>query len=160
MSFPCFLEFLVFSLCQEFLVFSSVFPFFSRDFGEDRDCTLRKEEWQSRSRNEWEKSAENSNSVDVSDIFYFFLLGEGEGKVWGVGGWGVDFLLKIRGVGSPGGGGAEGPGGCLRRIWEFLGGGLNIFFGAEMSTKESAGSKRGAEESAEKVLRGPRLCRK
>ena len=31
-SFPCFLEFLVFFLCEEFLVFLSVFPCFSRDF--------------------------------------------------------------------------------------------------------------------------------
>ena len=72
--------------------------------------------------------------------FLFFLLGEGEGRVRGAEGWGVggvDFLLKIPkggGVGSPGGGGAEGPGGCLRRIGD-LGGGLNIFFGAETSTK-------------------------
>ena len=31
-SFLVFLEFLVFSRCEEFLVFLSVFPFFSRDF--------------------------------------------------------------------------------------------------------------------------------
>ena len=31
-SFPCFWEFLVSFPCEEFLVFSSVFPFFSRDF--------------------------------------------------------------------------------------------------------------------------------
>ena len=39
--------------------------------------------------------------------------------------------------GSPGGGGAEGPGGCLRRIEEFVGGGgANFFFfRAKMSTK-------------------------
>ena len=47
---------------------------------------------------------------------------------------GVRVLLKIPGGGSPGGRGAEGPGGCLRRIGD-LGGGLNIFLGAEMSTK-------------------------
>ena len=45
------------------------------------------------------------------------------------------FLLKIPGAGSPGGRGAEGPGGCLRRIGELGGGGLNIFFRTEMSTK-------------------------
>ena len=46
-----------------------------------------------------------------------------EGGVRGAGG-GIGFLLNI-----PGG---EGPGGCLRRIGEFFGGGgLNIFFGAE-----------------------------
>ena len=73
--------------------------------------------------------------MDVSDIFYFFLLGEGEGGVRG-GGEGGDFrfLLKIPGGGSPGGGLQEGEGkrgregvcgesGNLRR-----GGGLNIFF--------------------------------
>ena len=49
---------------------------------------------------------------------------------------GIGFLLKI-----PGGGGGcfqegEEPGGCLWRIGEFGGGGgLNIFFGAETSTK-------------------------
>ena len=31
-SFPCFLEFLVFSPCEDFIVFLTVFPFFSRDF--------------------------------------------------------------------------------------------------------------------------------
>ena len=43
-------------------------------------------------------------------------------------GGGGRFLLKIPGGGSPGGRGAEGPGGCLRRIGELGGGGLNIFF--------------------------------
>ena len=68
-------------------------------------------------------------SVDVSDIFYFFLLGEGEGGVRGA----------RRGVGSVfienptrGWGGfqeKEGPRGCLRRIGDFFGGGgLNFFF--------------------------------
>ena len=68
--------------------------------------------------------------MDVSD-FFFFLLGEGERGVRGVGREGGGFLLKIPGGGggSPGGGGAEGPGGCLRRIGEFGGWGLNIFFG-------------------------------
>ena len=60
----------------------------------------------------------NITLVDVSDIFYFFLLGEGEGG---------------RGAGRTEG--AEGPGGCLRRIGKLGGGGQNIFFGAEMSTK-------------------------
>ena len=70
-----------------------------------------------------------SSLVDVSDTFYFFCSGGG-----GKGssrrrdmGKGVDFLLKI-----PGGvsrkGRAEGPGGCLRRIGEFGGGGANFFF--------------------------------
>ena len=67
--------------------------------------------------------------ADVSDIFYFFLFGEGEGGVRGRrGGEGGRFLLKI-----PGGGvsrrGAEWPGGCLRQLGIFGGGGgLNIFF--------------------------------
>ena len=39
-------------------------------------------------------------------------------------GGGVDFFE------NPGGGGAEGPGGCLRRIGEFGGGGVNIFCSA------------------------------
>ena len=39
--------------------------------------------------------------MDVSDIFYFFLLGGGEGGVRGAGKGRGDFLLKI-----PGGGGS------------------------------------------------------
>ena len=67
---------------------------------------------------------------DVSDIFYFFLLGEGEGGVRGAGrGGGVGFLLRVPGGGAFQGEGAKGPGGCLRRIGELGGGGLNIFFG-------------------------------
>ena len=73
--------------------------------------------------------------VDVPDIFYFFLLGEGEGGVRGArkGGGDPFFIEHPRRGGVPAG--AEGPGGCLRRIGEFGGGGLNIFFGAETSTK-------------------------
>ena len=79
--------------------------------------------------------------MDVSDIFNFFLLGEGgggEGESEAPGGEGVCFLLKCQeGGGSPGGGGAEGPGGCLRRIGELGWGGAKFFFcGAEMSTKK------------------------
>ena len=55
--------------------------------------------------------------------FLFFLLREG--KI-GSGG-GFVFLLKSQQEGG-GAGGAEGPGGCLRRIGEFGGGGVNIFF--------------------------------
>ena len=73
--------------------------------------------------------------MDVSDIFYCFRSGRGKGESEAPGGGGVDFLLK--GGGSPERDGAEGPGGCLRRIGE-LGGGLNIFFGAEMSTKQGS----------------------
>ena len=75
--------------------------------------------------------SKSPNLVDVSDIFLFFfcLLGEGEGGVRGEGGWGVDFLLKV-----PGGGGVSrrergrGAGRVSGRIGEFGGGGLNIFF--------------------------------
>ena len=58
--------------------------------------------------------------VEVSDIFYFFLLGGGEGGVRGAGrgGGGKIFTENPRrGVSRVGwGGGAEGPGGCLRGI--------------------------------------------
>ena len=37
---------------------------------------------------------------------------------------------------SPGGGGAEGPGGCLRRIGELGKGGLNIFFSGRDAHQE------------------------
>ena len=59
--------------------------------------------------------------MDVSDIFYFFLLGEGgKGESEAPG---VDFLLKIPGGGGVSRrGGAEGPGGCLQRIGEWGGG--------------------------------------
>ena len=54
--------------------------------------------------------------------FLFFLLGEGgRGGVRGRReGGGLDFLLKIPEGGSPGG--AEGSGGCLRRIGDLRGG--------------------------------------
>ena len=62
--------------------------------------------------------------MDVSDIFYFFRLGGGEGGVLGDrDSGGVGFLLKIPGGGE---GGARGPRGCLQGIWG--GGGLNNFF--------------------------------
>ena len=54
-------------------------------------------------------------------MFYFFLLGEGEGSPRRRGG-GIGFLLKVPGV-------SERPGACLWRIGESGGGGgLNIFF--------------------------------
>ena len=73
--------------------------------------------------------------VDVSDIFNFFLLGEG-GRVRGArteGGGGIGFLLKIPGEGGmfPGGGGA---GGCLWRIGALLGGGGAKYFFSEAET--------------------------
>ena len=65
----------------------------------------------------------------MSAIF-FSLLGEGEGGVEAPeGGGGSDFYGKAQEGGISRTGGAEGPGGCLQRIGEFLGGGgLNIFF--------------------------------
>ena len=69
--------------------------------------------------------------VDVSDIFYFFLLGEGKGESRrrrAVGDW--FFIEKPRRGGASRTGGAEGPGGCLQRIGEFGGGGgAKYFFG-------------------------------
>ena len=71
--------------------------------------------------------------------FYFVLVGEGEGGVRHArreGGGSFFFLESPRTgwcsvvFGVPGGGEAEGLGGCLRRIGEFFGGGgggLNIF---------------------------------
>ena len=61
--------------------------------------------------------------MDASDIFYFFLLGEGE-EVQG--GGEVDFLLRIPGGGVFLEGGAKGPGGRLQRIGEF--GGVAKYF--------------------------------
>ena len=55
--------------------------------------------------------------VNVSDIFYFFLLGQGEGAP---GSW---------------------PGGCLRRLGGFWGGAKIFFFGPEMSTKKKCENK-------------------
>ena len=55
--------------------------------------------------------------VDVSDIFYFFWLGGGEGESEAPGSRGGSFFCRNpkRGEGSPrrGRGGGEGPGGCL-----------------------------------------------
>ena len=61
--------------------------------------------------------------ADVSDIFYFFLCsGTGKGESEGAGREGRFFIENpTRGGGSLGG--AEGSGGCLRRIGDFLGGG-------------------------------------
>ena len=68
---------------------------------------------------------------------FFFSSGRGKGKTEAPEVGGGRFFIenpKGWGGGSPGGGGDEGPGGCLRRIGEW-GGGANIFFGAEMSIK-------------------------
>ena len=64
--------------------------------------------------------------VDVSDIFYSFI-GRGKGESEASGGRRGSIVIEIlREGGSPGGGGAEGPGKRLRRIgW---GGGGEFFF--------------------------------
>ena len=66
------------------------------------------------------------------EYFFFFSARGGEEGVRGRGeAGGVGFSLKIPrggGVASPGGGGAEGAGGCLRRIGDFWGGGAKYFF--------------------------------
>ena len=64
------------------------------------------------------------NSVDVSDIFYFFCSGgqKGEFEAPGAAG-GDDFLLKI-----PGGGGSPGRVGVAGRGAGELGGGAKYFF--------------------------------
>ena len=63
--------------------------------------------------------------MDISDIFYFFRSGRGEGESEAPGGGGGDrfFIENSQERGVSRTGGAEGPGGCLRRIGEFLGGG-------------------------------------
>ena len=68
-------------------------------------------------------------------FLFFLLLGEGEGGVRGIGGGTVFCCNSQEGGVRPGG--AEGLGGCLRRIGEIFGGGeaKYFFFGAEMSTK-------------------------
>ena len=77
--------------------------------------------------------------VEVPNIFYFFLLGGGEGGVWvdREGGGRFFFLLKIpgRGGGSPGQGGGQGGREGVCRI--FGGGGLNIFFRGRNAHQES-----------------------
>ena len=55
-------------------------------------------------------------------FFTFFARGGGIGESEAPGGRGVVFLLKIPGEGGEEEGGAEGPGGRLRRIGEFGGG--------------------------------------
>ena len=70
-------------------------------------------------------------------FLFFFCSGRGRGESEAPGGGGVDFSLKIPGGGSPGGRGAEGPGGCLRRIGDFgEGGATYFFFGVEVSCRE------------------------
>ena len=92
--------------------------------------------------------------VDVSDILYFFSVrGRGTGR-----GGGSVFLLKIPGGGCLRGerGGDRGAGRVSVGIWG--GGGLNIFFSAEIPTKLSNFAIQGPISlgSPSKTL-GPRL---
>ena len=94
---------------------------------------------------------ENSNLVDVSDYFFFFLLGGGERGVRGAGMLGRDDFLG----GSPGRVGAGG-----RRGWEGVcgesgGWGLNILFGAEIPTKLTSFNKE-SRRARNYTLCGPR----
>ena len=57
-------------------------------------------------------------------FFIWFCSGRGRESARRREGGGVDFFVEK----PRRGGGAEGPGVCLRRIGEFGGGGLNIFF--------------------------------
>ena len=74
--------------------------------------------------------------MDVSDIFYSFCSGEGKGKSGGKEGGRARFFIENLtrgGGGSPKkGGGARGREGVCGEF----GGGVNNFFGAEMSTKK------------------------
>ena len=59
--------------------------------------------WQSRSQIvPVERRSALLHLVDVSDILYFFLLGEGEGGVRGARGGGSGFSLKFQEGGFPG----------------------------------------------------------
>ena len=72
--------------------------------------------------------------VDVSDIFYFFLLGEGEGGVRGAGrrggggGRGRFFIENSTRGGSPGGGGPRGREGVCSKLGNWGEGGAKYFF--------------------------------
>ena len=66
--------------------------------------------------------------VDVSNIFYFCLLGEGGSlKRWGGRGGGIGSVLKIPGEGGVPGGGARGRERVCGELGNFGGWGLNCF---------------------------------
>ena len=81
-------------------------------------------------------SAESFQTWWTFRIFfiYFFARGGGIGESEAPGGRGVFFIENPRRGGEEEGG-AEGPGGCLRRIGEFGGGGAKYFF-SETSSKQ------------------------
>ena len=67
--------------------------------------------------------------MDALDIFYFFCSGEGKGKSGATGrGGGSVFLIENPRRGVSQRGGARGPGVSAGNL-----GGVNIFFGAEMT---------------------------
>ena len=79
-------------------------------------------------------------------IFLIFCCsGTGKGESEAAAGEG--FIENPRKGGVSRTGGVEGPGGCLRRIGEFGGGGVNIFLGPEKSTKKASESDEDDEDS-------------
>ena len=80
-------------------------------------------------------SGATQNLVDVSDIFYFFCLGEGKGESEAPGRWrgGRVFVENARRGGAPSRRGREGVCG------EFRGGGPKYFFRGRNSHQENQG---------------------
>ena len=89
--------------------------------------------------------------------FLFFSAREGEGREGGGGRFSIE---NLRGEGSPRG--AEGSGGCLRRIGDFFGGGggLNIFFRGRNVPQGLDGRNRAivSAESLAKVVAASRIA--
>ena len=80
--------------------------------------------------------------MDVSDIFYFFCSGRRKGESEAPGSVGGRFFIenarRLGGFSLKGGGGAEGPGGCLWRIGELGEGGQFFFSGLTCPSSECA----------------------
>ena len=95
------------------------------------DATEKRKQHESLSLGDhtWERT-QLPFSVDVSDIFYFFLLGGGErGSPVRQEGGGVDFFIeKYQGGVSQGRGRGGGRGAGRVSAGNLVGGGLNIFF--------------------------------
>ena len=70
-------------------------------------------------------------------FFIFFCSGRGKEQFEAPGKGGFRFLIENPRRGVSRGRGSEGPGGCLRRIWDLGGGAKYFFLGAEMSTKKT-----------------------